>query len=154
MAWLHFDYDILKYVCSQMCTYVSKEHNRLWYFKVYVLKFVHMCQNYKTSIIGKFPLYFFFYFGMKHMCNVNYSWLLNSRFELGGSSYTWIFFFNSKYCSIAPSIVGWIHTCGTVDMEQPNTRRVNCKLFKLIWVHVVQRPTVFAYIFIYHIGYF
>ena len=66
------------------------------------------------------------------MCKVNYSWPLNSRFELCGSSYKWIFFFsfNSKYCSISPSTVGWIHTSGTVDMEEPNTWRVYCKFFK------------------------
>lgn len=104
---------------------------------MYVPKFSHMCQNHKTSIIGKFPLYFIFYFGMKtYMCKASYSWPLNSRFELCGSSYKWIFFFfsfNSKYCSISPSTVGWIHTSGTVDMEEPNTWRVYCKFFKLLF---------------------
>lgn len=67
-------------------------------------------------------------FKEQNAMNKLYRWPLNNGFKLHESSYSWIFP-NSKYYSITWSAVGWIWSCRTVDTEELQIRRADCKLY-------------------------
>ena len=52
-----------------------------------------------------------------------------------GSTNNVAFFFNSKHYSAVQPVVGQIHGCRTVDMEEPHMWRADCKLYTECWLH-------------------
>lgn len=66
---------------------------------------------------------------------INYSWPLKHRFEIYGTTYTWVVFSFSlnAYYSDTPSIeLGWLHWCRTVANKELTIKF--CEDIRLLWV--------------------